>query len=235
MPNRNPQRHANYHPQEYFDMLKRRDTIQQATGDVDAFSLDILKQIEWTRCRYNFTAAEMMYLMDLREFADSRQGTMYRRLMNRIKVANGDTSIPAYSIAGDIKIPQLISFCYIFGYDLESLVDCVNKTREVDDACLMMANSIYSLSLDTLKKLRDEVAASRDRYSTTLPSPEVELFDLVIATKEAHPTDTSEELLQRIRYATSVSAEAEDLDAAIAEANASGATSEPLNDEKPTE
>lgn len=157
--------------------FKRKDEADKNfTGD---YYTRIFKQIEWTRQRYGIPAAKMAYLLGVGV-------SNYKTIIRRINEGCCDNYTGFY-------MEHFMNYCYIFGYDIESLNRTVERTKEIDDACITVANSLYSFDLSTLILIKDGINDKMNQFTgrKNLLKNELDAIEKIIACKKEELLDKS--------------------------------------------
>lgn len=127
----------------YLDLFKTR--AEQCDALMENIERDILNTIEHTRIKFGLTRTDMSILL----------------------------GIPTSSYTHYIKdkrdfrnVPLMLRFCYIFGYDLETLVTSSKMVLDNDSATLEMGARLAVLSDESLEQLKSSIKGLNEANHT---------------------------------------------------------------------
>lgn len=118
----------------YLELFKKR--AERCDSLMEDIERDIMSTIEHTRVKFGFTRNDMSMLLGI-------PSSSYTHYINDKRAFR--------------NVPLMLRFCYIFGYDLESLVTSSKTVLDNDSATVEMGARLAVLSDESLEQLKTSI------------------------------------------------------------------------------
>ena len=188
-----------------FDRLMER--AAKVNGMSKNFFVDFIRQMEWTRLGKRFTQSQMADVIGIEK-------TSYTRALGRVSEAADNKTV-------FIWLSCFVQYCYIFGYDIQSMTGLKQATKELDSDIVSLAHLISGFDRHTITVIRDAVKDSDMAVNNKRSA--VALIDKIMDDKSKFDEEvSSDETFPSVTANGSANANADDADAKIAKARAAG-------------